>query len=246
MKTKCYLLALIVSLFYGGLAFIVTWNYLLGLLVFALYAIGGILAIVPLFLRYGEKEKKRHEVYRFVNSFLITLSVTKSPEKAYEGAISGAEGELALVTKSISAYTVEEKIEYLKSYFIEPYFPMFVSVFRLYEEQGGDPLMLGEPLLKEATRSETCDNAKAKESLGQLVEFLSLWLMSALIIVFVRVCLRTFYSQLVSNWLYLGCALVYFLLALGSFVYYSSVYTELPITLGRDRHVQTLVRKDEE
>jgi hypothetical protein len=246
VKTKCYLVALSVSLFYGGLAFIVTWNYLLGLAVFAFYVLAASICVIPSFIRYGEKEKKRHEAYRFVNSFLITLSVTKSPEKAYEGAISGAEGELALVAKSIAGYTVEEKIEYLKNYFLEPYFPMFVSVFRLYEEQGGDPLTLGEPLLKEATRSETSDNAKAKESLSQLVEFLSLWIMSALIIVFVRVCLRTFYSQLVNNWLYLGCALAYFFLALVSFVYYSSVYTEMPLILGRDQHVQSLMRKDEE
>lgn len=246
MKAKSFLVVFAVSLFYGFLAFIVTWNWLIGVAFTLLFLAVGAFMIAPLFWHYIDKERKRHEAYRFVNSFLITLSVTKAPEQAYENAISSSEGELALVAKSIASYSCEEKIEYLKSYFLEPYYPMFVSVFHLYEEQGGEPLTIGGQLLKEATRSETSDNAKAKENMGQLVEFGALWLMSALIIVFVRVCLRTFYSSLVNNWLYLGCACAYFILALLSFVYFSSVFVERKITFGRDQNVHSLVQKDEE
>lgn len=246
MKGKLAVITITLSLVYGALAFLVTWNLYLGVAVFAIFALTGVIVISPMIVAYAVKTRKRHEAYRFVNGFLITLSVTKSPQKAFESGIGSDIGELSAIAATVEHCSIDERLDYLRSYFLEPYYPMFVSIFHLYEEQGGDPLKLGESLLKEATRSEQNDNAKAKESLSQLVEFVSLWLMSALIIVFVRVCLRTFYETLAKNFLYLGCAMAYFVIALCSFVLFASSFTEEKLKLGRDAHAKDLAKETEQ
>lgn len=236
MKTKIAVVAVALSLLNGILSFVVTWSLPIAIGVFLVFALVLIFIVEPILMSYLEKERKRHEAYRFVNGFLISLSVNKSTESAYESALSTSGTELSAVASSIASSSLEERVDYLQGYFVEPYYRMFVSVFRLYEEQGGDPLTLGESLLKEATRSERSADEKRKQGLSKLVEFLSLWVMSGLIIVFVRICLRSFYESLKVNPVYLGCCILYFVLALLSFVLYAVVFTGEKPSLGRRKH----------
>lgn len=237
MKSKLLIFSVALSLFFGSLAFLVAWNFYIALAVFVLFFLTFDFLISPLIEAYAAKERKRHEAYRFVNGFLITLSVTLSPENAYASATGEAKGELSELVSRLSSSSVDERLEYLKGYFLESYYAMFVSVFHLYEEQGGDVLSLSESLLKETARKEEEGDALQKESIRKLVEFVSLWLLSVVIIVFVRICLRTFYGSLVRNPLYLGCLGLYFLIAIVSFVLFTSVFTAEKVSVKGGLHV---------
>jgi len=245
MKIKLSIIVIAASVLNGALAFVVTWNLYIGLAVAALFLFVGLCLIVQLIVGYLEKERKRHEAYRFVNGFLITLSVSKSPDEAYQSGLIGAGPELRGITQSVSDYAVGDRLEYLKSYFLEPYYLLLVSLFALYEEQGGDPLTIGQSLMEEATRSEKSDDEKRKEGLSKLVEFLSLWFISGLIILFVRVCLRSFAPSLVENPLYLVFASLYFVLAAISYLLFTMAFTEMKPTFRRTPHVETLAKKED-
>jgi len=245
MKIKLSIIVIAVSLLNGALAFVVTWNFIIGLAATAIFLFIGLCLIIQLIVGYLEKERKRHESYRFVNGFLITLSVSKSPEEAFQSGLIGGGPELLAIAQSVGDYSVGDRLEYLKSYFLEPYYLLLVSLFALFEEQGGDPLALGQSLLEEATRSEKSDDEQRKEGLSKLGEFLSLWFLSGLIILFVRVCLRSFAPSLVENPLYLVCASLYFVLAVVSYLLFTMAFTEAKPTLRRASHVETLAKKED-
>jgi len=234
---KHYLYSVLIPLVYGALAYLVTSSLYLSIGVFVVFAIFLCLIASPLFIEEDVKNRKRHEAYRFVNNFVISLSVTNSPEKAFDAAIAGnsENGELNGILSRIPSLSVGEKIEYLSSYFLVSYYPMFVSVYRLFEEQGGDFMAIASPLLKEVTRNEEFANSLHKESQGKLFEYISLWFTSGLIVGFLRYGLRSFYSILSASRSYIIVAMLYFVVALISFIVFAILYTgEKPHLLKRE------------
>lgn len=232
---KHYLYSAIISLVYGGLSYLVTSSLYLSIGVFAIFLLTLCLLASPLFISQDTKIRKRHEAYRFVNNFVVSLSVTNSPEKAFDAAIAGnsENGELSGILARIPSLSVGEKIEYLSSYFLVDYYPMFVSVYALYEEQGGDFMAIANPLLKEVTRDEEFANALHKESQGKFFEYVSLWFTSGLIVGFLRYGLRSFYSILSASKSYIIVSLLYFIVALISFIVFAFIYTGEKVSFGK-------------
>jgi hypothetical protein len=128
---------------------------------------------------------------------------SSSPEEAYDSAVLGTQGEEASFLASLQGIGVEEKLENLKAYFLEPYYPMFVSLFHLYEEVGGDVISLAEPLLSEATRKESAGDALDKIRVRYVGQFIALWLLSGAVLVSVRIGLAGFYAELSRSPVYL-------------------------------------------
>jgi hypothetical protein len=223
---KHLLLALAISLVHGFLAYFMSSSLFLGILTGIIYLFTFFIGIVPCFTQFDKKEKKRHEAYHFVNSFIISLSVSNSPETAFNNATNGIEDEeLNKLLDHLSSFSIKEKLDYLGSYFNIPYYPMFLSIYQLSIEQGGDLLKLADPLLKEITRSEESGNESFKESSRRFMQFVSLWFMSSLILVFLRFGLKSFYETLVASKAFLITAMAYFIFALISFLIFSFAYT---------------------
>lgn len=233
---KYYFFFAALSLVSGGLAYAISDHYGIGIGVFVLFLGAGMFFMVPSFLKFEEKERKRHECYRFINAFIISLSVNLSGEKAYEDATATTVGEERALIDRIVALKLLERLEYLKTYFAEGTYRMFVSIFRLFSEQGGDVLTLADPLLKEATRNEEYGNARLKIKIAGLAQFLALWFMSYLVLAFIRFGLNNFYLTLASSLAYLGTAMAYFGLALISFLYFTRKWTEERFELRRKKN----------
>jgi hypothetical protein len=237
---KQTIFSLAISVFFAALCYLVTANWVLCILVLALFLLAFIFLVVPLGDRYQEKCRKRHEAYRFVNSFVISLSVSNSSLESYRGALEGAPSDLRELDRALASLSVDERISYLESYFEVPFYRMFVSVYRLYLEQGGDVLELADSLLKEITRAEESGSALEKKNRKKLLEFSTLWLMSCLIMGFLRFGLATFYDLLIDNIPYQLAALSFFLLAGVSFVIFAIFYTgEKPFQ--RRKHLEKKV-----
>jgi hypothetical protein len=230
---KYYLIALILSLLYGVLGFYVADSLFIGLGIGAIFFLVLSFLVVPLYLRHEEKERKRHECYRFLNTFIISLSVSQSGERALEAVSLDMRGEEKEIFDAISQLSLEERISYLARYFESSSYAMFLSLFQLYENQGGDVLELAEPLLKEITLQEETGDALEKIRYRNLLQFASLWGMSYLVLGFTRYGLSNFYSLLSVSIPYLATEMVYFVIALFAFVYFGVVFTGEKITFQR-------------
>jgi hypothetical protein len=244
--TIFYFIAVVLSLGLGYLGYYIAANLYFGIGVGVVFALVLIFGVLPLFSAFQSRQRKRHECYRFVHSFLISLSVSSSPEEAYDSAVLGAGGEEASFLASLEGIGIEEKLENLKSYFTEPYYPMFVSLFRLYEEVGGDVISLSEPLLAEATRKEGEGDALDQIRLRYVTQFVSLWLLSGAVLVSVRVGLTGFYAELASSTAYLLTAGLYFAIAAFSLVYFAAICSGEKWNLGGKKNHELAPQKTED
>ncbi len=210
-----------ISLLFGGVCYLLTNNFIymammiaVGLLVFAF-------VIESLIARYLKKMKKSQEVYRFINSFVISLSASKSLEISLENALIDLDEEEKKIMESINDKGFEERLEYLNNYFKSDIYKVFLSIIRLYQEEGGEILDIAGPLLKECTSLEEERITRSKNATSALVQFSSLWLMSLLVMGVLRFGLSAFYESLVANGIFMLLVLTYFLIAYGSFIIFA-------------------------
>lgn len=233
------IVSLVVSLIFGGASYLTSDSFFVAPCAFVAFFSTFFFVIAPFYERYFIRERKRHECYRFVSAFVIGLSVNHSGEISYQSAIEstfGAENETCL---SIADTPLERRLEYFNySYFEESYYKMFLSLFRLYEDQGGDVLTIAGPLLDEATSEEEKGNSLAKVRSRHLIQWISLWGMSLLILVFVRFGLASFYKQMCADASFMALLIVYFVIALVSFFLYGRTAT--------DGKIEDLRRKKDE
>ena len=218
----CYLLTS--NLIYSGLVLV------LGMLIFALI-------IEQLINKHKTKTKKDREAYRFINSFIISLSATKSLEISFENALIGLDAEEKKIIDSTNEKGFEEKLEYLNNYFTSDIYKVFLSIVRLYQEEGGEILDVAGPLLRECTALEEEMITREKNANAALVQFSSLWLMSLLVMGVLRFGLSAFYDSLIKNIVFNVLIIAYFAIAYGSFVIFALGITKEKIDFkGVNKH----------
>ncbi|MCQ2772181.1 MAG: hypothetical protein MJ238_02750 [Bacilli bacterium] len=214
-----------VALLFAVATYLMLGNILLSLLIGILYALVLIFVVKPIIDEFLDKNKRRHECYRFVYSFIVSLSTNNSGEASFDLALQDSQGEEKEIVEGIRDFSIKEKLQYLSSYYLEDYYRMFLSIYQIYEEQGGDVLSLAEPLINEVAQVEKSENSKNKIRMNYLIQFLTLWGMSLLILVSVRFGLSSFYSEISSSILFVLLTLVYFLMVIGGIVYFAVVTT---------------------
>ena len=219
------LIVLIIALSIGGTAYLASDSYYLGAGVAIAFFLGLVLFALPGLRRHGERNRLRHECYLFVHSYLVTLSVCMSLERAYESGASGLGEEFRRLNGNISAMDAKEKTEYLASYFQSDLYQMFLSILQLFLDRGGDILKLSNELTQEVSRVEETEQIYEKEAKRKAIGFFFLWLLSLAIIVFVRFGLSSFFQTLKQSWTYLGSLGIFYLFLLGSSLYFLRSYT---------------------
>lgn len=230
MKTRLPIY-LFMSVILIGICYMLTYSFLYAGMVGVLSILTFLIIIEPLVARCINRHKKSNEAYHFINSFIVSLSASKSLESSFESAIISLNKEEKDALSSISEYPIEEKLTYLGKYFEMDIYKVFLSIIRLYEEEGGDILDLASSLLRENTSIEEERISHKKNILKALFQFSSLWFMSLLVMGILRFSLTTFYDSLRSNKIFILLILVYFLIALGSFVFFALAVTNEKITL---------------
>ena len=209
----------------GVTAYLASDNYIVGGAVGVVSLGAAFFLYLPMIRSYALRERKRHECYQFVNSFLITLSVCQSVDHAYEVASGGIEGEFAKLQTRITGMDDMEKVRYLRSYFQMEIYAMFVSVLELYLERGGDVLALSSELLNELARIEENGRNLMSRSAKNAIQFGLMWLIALAVIVFVRFGLNTFFARLKGSWTFLGGVAAFYGFFLVSLGIYLHVYT---------------------
>ena len=219
-----FLASIVISVVCAGACYLSTLNIFLSLLVLAAYAVALIGVLSPLLRLYSIRMRKSHECYRFVNSFLISLSATCSLERAFLSAGEGSTGKLRTTMESVASMEAYEKTRFLGLYFESDLYAMFLSVLELYSEQGGDVLKLSASLLEEVNRVEESNRKLEKTGIRNAFQYILLWAMSLGILVFLRFGLGNYFDAIRKSAIYLICISVFFFFMLGSILLYGGFY----------------------
>lgn len=229
---KIDLAFIIISLFVSGLCYLTALNMLYAVLIFILFLLDYFIFLRKSFNEYYSLKERVHICYHFINSFVITLSVKESLDDAYLNATRIKGKRFHELSNGISDKPVVEKIKYLRDYFDLSIYKMFLNVFELYEDQGGNILQMSDNLIRECTRTEKALTETTSISFKHLVEYIVLWSMSLGILVFMRFSISDFYTSMLANKTVGLMIFIFYLLALVSLHLFINTFTNL--TIKRD------------
>ncbi len=171
----------------------------------------------PKFERRETTNLKKHECFQFVNSFIIALSVKKTLGNAYQTIVQQTTGGLADELRGNQHLNTSEALECLMSYFGTPSYALFLNIIRLYEQQGGDILLMGEFLVHEVRREEEKLTLTEVMVRRKLTNFVVLWMMTLVILLFCRFGISSFYHQMLGNPIFILMMVVFLGFLLVSF-----------------------------
>lgn len=172
------------------------------------------LLIERMYKKYSVLDIKTHECIKFINNFIITLSINNSLLTTFEQVEESLKGELKEQVKALSNLTPEEKLEYLKDYFNLNIYEVFLKLMNQYIFNGGDILKISQLLLFDSRKLEnSLDNYKSI-STRKMIEFISLWGLTVLILVVIQLALNMFYDTILSLPFFTPCIFAFFIILL--------------------------------
>jgi len=213
---KVDLAIIIISLVISVTSFISTNIIFVPFVIFLVYVAYYFLLIRKRIKNYLSKSERIHACYHFINSFVITMSVKESLEEAYQNGLRVAPKSLLEETNEIENKTIIERIDFLRSYFNLGIYKMFINIINLYQEQGGNILVISDSLIRECTRVEKSLTESTSIGNRHLGEYLVLWLLSFFILIFLRFALSQFYMQMINSTLVIALICGYYLIFLAS------------------------------
>ena len=213
----------------GALAFLATNNYIVAAVVLVL-ALGYYMLIAhKMIKKYLSRVQRTHECYKFINSFLITMSVKESLTEAFSSGTLNASPEFKKELADLENMVVEDRIIYLRRYFDLAIYKMFINVLKLYQDQGGNILALGETLMQETTMVENSVTRSFNIGVKKIVEYAILWVLTFAILIFMRFGMSDFYITMLNNRFFVFCLIVFFLFFIAAFHIFLLKFTKLSI-----------------
>ena len=196
MNKKHLILFLLISLTIGVISYVVLDNLYIALGVFVVYALFSILLICPMFKKYDQLSGKYKECYQFENNLVVALSTKKFLEPALESAVSTMPSEFVEFYNSLGQMSGKEKLEYLSTYFDFAEYQMFLQVVNTWDEIGGDIVQMSKYVTSNFKANDECIAQFEQLNKKKYYEIAVLWTLCFLMLVFVKYCLKDFYSQI--------------------------------------------------
>ena len=221
--------ALIISLIIGICGYFGSNSLIFALAVVVIYFLVYMVVLRKRVFTYLKNVRKVHSCYNFINSFILTMSAKKSLEDAYYNATKLNDKEFRDVVANIEESEITEQIHYLKKYFKLALYRIFLNVFNVYQEQGGEILKISESLTKESVRVERSLRESKRIGERKLIEFSLMWVITFGILIFMRFGLSTFYGDMMKVPLFYVFLVAFFLFSLGSSVIFTFRFTNLAI-----------------
>lgn len=193
---------IILSVVFPSITYIVTMNFISTGVVLLLTALYLFLYAYPKLKKMLEENRGFHSCFSFINSYIISLSVKGSLLGAFESTKLLMDKDYQDMTSGISNLNEEERLDYLKKYYNYDIYYLFLSMIKIWVEQGGDIFKISHYLIEEARREEDylikCENISKRK----IVEFSMLWSFTLLIILVLRFSLNSFYLLITKNLLF--------------------------------------------
>ena len=178
---------------YGALAIVftiigyfVTLNLYVSGLIFITYGLYFAWYLPKVMLKFINRQQRAHETYRFINSFIIAVSVKKTPNAALDSINGQLSQPLLKVIEQLDTSDTFIIIEHLKSYFNSMAYEMFTKILDLYITQGGSILKMSSLLLATMRTQETEIDEKMAIAKRKLTNFVILWALTLVVLLFSR------------------------------------------------------------
>ena len=196
------IIGIIISVILGLCSFVASNNIIVGVVCLTLSILYFSLLARPLFGKYQTKIKRFNECYHFINNFIVSLSIKEASLAAFESTMSTMPESFIAEIENIETFSLEEKLEHLNKYFRFHIFALFISLIKLYEEQGGNILDMSHYLLEETRQEEEYISSSVTIAKNKILEFVVLWLLTLGIMVFMRFSLSQFFATISKQLFY--------------------------------------------
>ena len=226
---KINIIFIVIGLMLGVLCYLSTNSVLYAALIAVVFILDFFILMRKRFVHYFSLIERVHTSYHFINSFVITLSVKESLEDAYQNGIRIKNAKLNALTDQLNEMAVIERVKYLKDYFNLSIYLMFLNVVNLHQDQGGNILTMSDNLIKECTRTEKTLSETLSIGHKHLKEFITLWIMSIAILIFMRFSLKDFYVTMLKSTLFSALLFVFFLICIISINLFINSFTDLTV-----------------
>lgn len=220
---------LILSIATSVICYLATSNLIFAIAIFIIYVAYYFFFQHKRIKNYILLSKRVHSCCFFINSFVITMSVKESYEEGFNSGITIKDEQMHLFVNELQELSSFEKVKYLKNYFKLTMYSMFINVLEIYQDQGGNILTMTENLMRECTRTEKQLAESTNLGVKHLIEFVLLWAMSFVVLLFLKFGLGDFYQQMLNVPIFAPAIFVFFLLCLLSIHLFLNAYLNLSI-----------------
>lgn len=207
---------LIVALAFAGMLYITCENIVSALIILVFTLVFFFFYIRKQVSKYQTKIRRYHQCYRFINSYLIALSVRESLTAAMESCYETADQETKEIFDGIKEMGETEKLTYLHKYFAFDLYRIFLDIVTLWSEQGGDILTMSQHLINQVRLKEQylihCQNVQRSKT----IEFTVLWTIALSIMASLRFALSQFYAQIKKTIIFQSAVVVIFIFVIFS------------------------------
>lgn len=142
------------------------------------------------------KTKLRGECSNFINTYIVSLSITNSLEQAFKDSCLHPSKNLEKVIKRCGSLDVFDNLNSIATYFSSNNFDVFLNILKLYNNNGGNILEMSMNLQSELRRKETMASSIKQIALRKVYEFISLWAFCLAILIFCRIGLTSIYKSM--------------------------------------------------
>ena len=205
---------IIISVAFPTVTYIVTDNWISSLVVLLATVLYLFLYAYPKLKKIIKTNKNFHSCYSFINTFITSISVKGSLLSAFDSTRLIMDEEYRVIIDGLSNLNELERLDYLKKYFDFDIYYLFLTIIKIWVEQGGDILTISHYLIDESRNNEDylikCEHITRRK----LVEFTSLWIFTLFIILMLRFSLNSFYLLITRNLLFQFAIVSLFLLLL--------------------------------
>jgi hypothetical protein len=190
------LISVVISVVIGVITFLASNNYIIAIIALVIYLLYFLIFARKIFNKYQTKIVRFYECYHFINTFIVSLSIKSSLSSAYETAILTIDKEHVKELETIDSFEINDWLNHLNKYFKFHIFSLFIDLININEEQGGNILEQSKYLLEELRLNEEYISEGTLISKRKMTEFAILWVLTYVIMVFMRFALSSFFQNI--------------------------------------------------
>jgi hypothetical protein len=198
MKLKIYTYCFLGLFGFVGFLYLVFNNLILMLVFIVPIAFIVFYFLIPLIIKIRSNVNTNDNLYFLVNTILNQLRTDKSLTTAFKSVINYFPEELK---NNYETYGVNplDYLDLLRQYFNSTYYEIFYNMLKIYDSKGGDIEERSKVLLDAISFSKEVRSELIKTKLRKLSEFVIMWLLSFLVLLYLRLGLTSYYLSLLNT-----------------------------------------------
>jgi hypothetical protein len=155
-------------------------------------------SIIPLIIKIKLQSSKNDNLYFLVNTVLTQLRTDKSLTVAFKSIVNYIPEE---IRNNYETYGVSpiEFLDMMKAYFNSKYYEIFFNMIKINDTKGGDIEERSRLLIDAISFSKEVSNQLINIKLRKLSEFIIMWLLAFLVLLYLRFGLTAYYINLLST-----------------------------------------------